>query len=167
MIEQKNLIKIGKTIKTHGIFGEILCSFSVDFSENFLEYLIIEDDGIFVPFFVENRRGKGNFDFFVKFCNINDDFQAKNLCHKEIFTDKKLDFEEDIENVSFDFFVGYKIIDEKSGEIGTITSIDDSTLNTLFEVGDKLIPASEEYITDINHKKKIIYTDLPEGLLEI
>ncbi|MDR2684867.1 MAG: ribosome maturation factor RimM [Prevotellaceae bacterium] len=167
MILQENLAKIGKTIKAHGISGEILCAFSVDFSENFLEYFIIEDDGIFVPFFVEKYRSKGNFDFFVKFCNINNESEAKILCQKEIFTDKKLDFTSGVDSFSIDFFVGYKIIDENFGEIGVIDYVDESTINTLFAVGEQLIPVSEEYIININYKKKIIHTVLPEGLLGI
>jgi 16S rRNA processing protein RimM len=167
MILESQLTKIGKTIKPHGISGEILCAFSVDFSDNFLEYFIVEDDGIFVPFFVENYRSKGSLDYFVKFCNITNEIQAKYLCGKEIFTDKKLDLESDVENFSIDFFIGYKIIDENFGEVGTINSVDEATINTLFAVGDYLIPVSEDYITDIDHQKKIIYTILPDGLLEI
>ncbi|MDR1543240.1 MAG: ribosome maturation factor RimM [Prevotellaceae bacterium] len=167
MILQQNLTKIGKTIKPHGISGEILCAFSVDFSENFLEYFILEEDGIFVPFFVEKYRSKGNFDFFVKLCNINNEFEAKMLCKKEIFTDKNIDFASEVENFSIDFFVGYTIVDEKFGEVGEIDDVDESTINTLFAVGGRLIPVCEEYIVNIDHKKKIIYTDLPDGLLEI
>ncbi len=57
-------------------------------------------------------------------------------------------------------------------EIGTITSVDDSTANVLFEVktplGDNiLIPAAEEFIQNMDTEKKIITVSLPEGLLDL
>ena len=54
--------------------------------------------------------------------------------------------------------------------VGTITAIDDSTINTLFEVKGEdgtelLIPASEELITDINPDTQTLTTVIPAGLL--
>jgi hypothetical protein len=34
-------------------------------------------------------------------------------------------------------------------------------------VGDRLIPAAEEWITDINHKERTISMSLPDGLLDL
>ncbi len=59
------------------------------------------------------------------------------------------------------------------GEIGTITDIDESTINTLFLLKRKendneiIIPASDDFITDIDSEKKILYVDLPSGLVDI
>ena len=65
--------------------------------------------------------------------------------------------------------MGFSIVDDKTGkQVGTIASIDDSTVNILFELEDgRLIPASEELITDIDKDKKTITIDLPEGILEL
>ena len=60
-----------------------------------------------------------------------------------------------------------KLFDENAGLIGTIDSVDDSTQNILFQVGKRLIPAAEDWITDINHKERNIHMSLPEGLLEL
>ena len=55
--------------------------------------------------------------------------------------------------------------------LGTISDVDDTTINVLFviekEDGDELLlPAHEEFILDIDHKKKRVKVDIPEGLLE-
>ena len=51
---------------------------------------------------------------------------------------------------------------------GTIATVDDSTMNTLFELEDgRLIPASEELIQAIDTKKHQIEIKLPEGILEL
>jgi 16S rRNA processing protein RimM len=44
-------------------------------------------------------------------------------------------------------------------------------MNTLFQVegpkGELLIPAQEDFIQDINHEKREILVELPEGLLDL
>jgi len=168
MIQQSELVKIGQTIKTHGISGEILCEFFVDFQEdNFPKYLILEDESIFVPFFIEEYRCKTDFGYFIKFCRITDEKLAKTLCKKEIFYNRQIDFDIDNQVLKANILVGYKIIDEIFGEIGKIDDIDESTINTLFVVGNCLIPAAKEFILKIDSKKKIIFTNLPQGLLEL
>ena len=50
-------------------------------------------------------------------------------------------------------------------------AVDQSTANALFvvetESGEVLIPVAEEYITGIDHDRKIISLKLPEGLLDL
>ena len=55
--------------------------------------------------------------------------------------------------------------------VGTITDIDDSTENWLFilqqENGKEvMIPAHEDFITEIRQEEKVIVVDLPIGLIE-
>ena len=73
--------------------------------------------------------------------------------------------------VELNYFIGFTLFDEKAGKSGCIIDIDQSTENELFIIqnGGKeiLIPITMDFITDINHKEKIIYTNLPEGLLEL
>ena len=165
---KSQLHKIGNTIKPHGIFGEILCEFSIDFQKDiFPKYLILEDDGIFTPFLIDEYRRKSTFGYFIKFYRISGEKIAKTLCGKEIFYDKQIDFDADNQDFKINILIGYKIIDEVLGKIGKIDSIDESTINTLFVVGKTLIPVAEEFISKIDNKKKIIYTKLPEGLLEL
>ena len=78
---------------------------------------------------------------------------------------------EDSDNLTWSYFKGFRAVDKKLGEIGEITDIDESTINTLFVVekqGEEiLIPVQEEFIAGIDHKKRTITFDLPEGLLSL
>ena len=65
------------------------------------------------------------------------------------------------------YFTGFTLYDETVGIIGTIDHVDESTQNILFQVGNRLIPAAEEWVTDINHKERTIHMALPEGLLDL
>jgi 16S rRNA processing protein RimM len=56
--------------------------------------------------------------------------------------------------------------------VGVVTAVDDSTVNTLFEVEsaegrEYLIPAQEAFITEIDHEERIIHMQLPQGLLSM
>ena len=72
-------------------------------------------------------------------------------------------------DISWASLVGFDLVDAETGKtIGKISSIDDATINILFELEDgKLIPASEELITDVDTKKQQIIINLPEGILEL
>ena len=65
--------------------------------------------------------------------------------------------------------MGFDIIDASTAKtVGRIAAVDDSTINILFELEDgKLIPASEELITDVDKHQKTITIDLPQGILEL
>ena len=65
------------------------------------------------------------------------------------------------------YFTGFELWDEAAGRIGTIDRVDDTTQNVLFQVGERYIPAAEDWIKDINHKARTIRMSLPEGLLDL
>ena len=77
--------------------------------------------------------------------------------------------EGDEEQLSWAAIVGFELIDANTGKAaGKIASVDDTTINILFELEDgKLIPASEELITNVDTKKQQIIVKLPEGILEL
>ena len=61
-------------------------------------------------------------------------------------------------------------MDENNKLIGKIDSVDSSTMNVLFVVLNKdeefLIPATQDFIIEIDSKIKQLHLNLPEGLLE-
>lgn len=148
--------------KTHGVGGEVACQIDVDFDWEQCRYFVFDMDGIFVPFFIETVRDKNAATKLVKFLDIDDEASARKLCNKTIYIDKTL--AADSEQLALDYFVGFAVIDQKLGNIGTIDAVDDSTANALFAIGDRLIPVCEEFIIDIDHAHKTLHTNLPEGL---
>ena len=121
-----------------------------------------------MPFFLEEYRFKSDANALVKFDGIDTLERAKELTGCEVYFPRELT-DEDSEHISWAEIVGYQLIDAETGSVaGTIASVDDSTLNTLFELEDgRLIPASEELITHIDTKKHQIEIKLPEGILEL
>jgi 16S rRNA processing protein RimM len=74
--------------------------------------------------------------------------------------------------LSWNFFVGFRMEDVRHGELGEVVEVDTATVNTLFVVEQEdgeelLVPAQEEFIVEINQEKKLITVELPEGLLNL
>lgn len=169
MIKEEEVYKIGKLGKTHGVKGEISFLFDDDvFDRVEADYLVLCVDGILVPFFLEEYRFKSDSTAIVKFEDIDTQERARELTGCDVYFPRDLADDDDGE-LSLSFLVGFDLVEAGSGKsIGRIASIDDSTINLLFELEDgTLIPASDDLITAIDQQARTITMHLPEGLLEL
>ena len=169
MIKEEDIYQIGKLGKTHGVKGEISFLFDDDvFDRVDADYLILKVDGIFVPFFIEEYRFRSDANAILKFEDIDTQERARELTGCEVYFPREL-ADSDDDSISWAAIVSFDIIDAATRQpVGRIASIDDSTLNILFELEDgKLIPASEELITDVDKDNRTSTIDLPQGILDI
>lgn len=178
MIEQKNITAIGKFQKTHALKGEL--NAILDMDPSFLSEgnaVIVELDGIFVPFYASGIRPKGSTSYLIKLDGIDSEDEARRFVNRTIYALKSelapfLEVEED-DIADEDELIGYEIVDYDSNKIiGEIEAIDSSTSNLLFivtsPIGDTIyIPAAEEFIIEINDEDKKISMRLPEGLIDL
>lgn len=170
MIKKEEVYKIGRLGKAHGVKGEVTFQFDDDvFDRIDADYLILDVDGILVPFFMEEYRFRSDTTAIVKFCDVDTQERARELTGCDVYFPLSLVPDEDDAPLTYTFLVGFSLIEAKSGKtIGTIAAIDDQTVNILFELEDgTLIPASDELITNIDKDKRKIMMTLPEGLLEL
>ena len=169
MIKREEVYKIGRLGKSHGVKGEVSFQFDDDiFDRVDADYLVLDIDGILVPFFLEEYRFRNDSVCIVKFCDIDTQHRAQELTGCDVFFPRALAEEAD-EQPSLASLVGFTIVKASDGKnIGNIAAIDDSTINILFELEDgTLIPASDELIEDIDTEQKQIRMNIPKGLLEI
>ena len=173
MIRQEDVFPIGRIGKPHGIKGEVLFHFDDDIFDRLdADYLVIEVDGILVPFFIEEYRFRSDTTAQVKFCGIDSQEQARELTHCNVFFERsKAEAGED--ELSWSQIIGFTIVDSHDGHhVGTIQAVDDSTINILFETvtpdgKEVLIPASDELIEAVDMHAHTITIALPEGLLSV
>jgi len=168
MIRYEEVYKIGRLGKSHGIKGEVSFQFDDDiFDRVDADYLVLEIDGILVPFFMEEYRFRSDSLALVKFCDIDTQERAAELTGCDVYFPRDLADEDDTPTLAS--LVGFDLIEASNNKkVGTIASIDDSTANILFELEDgRLIPATDDLITDINTKDRTIKMEIPEGLLEL
>lgn len=171
MIKKEEVYRIGQLAKPHGIKGEVAFHFTDDIFDRVGEcdYLICLMDGIFVPFFIEEYRFKSDTVALVKFEGVENAEQARRFTNIDVYYPTK--FAEDSDELSWSYFVGFRLKDKHLGDLGEVEAVDETTINTLFVVrrpnGDELlVPAQEAFITDMDHKLRVISVNLPEGMIE-
>ena len=172
MIKAEDVYRIGIINKPHGVHGELLFTFDDDiFDRVEADYIICMMDGILVPFFFESYRFRSDTTALIKLEGIDTEQQARRMTNVEVFFPK--DHAEELEDneLTWSYFVGFLINDVNKGDIGKVTDVDDSTINTLFVVDYKgteiLIPAQEDFIVDLDREKRVITMQIPEGLLDL
>ena len=80
MIKREDVYKIGRLGKAHGVKGEVSFQFDDDiFDTTDADYLILEIDGILVPFFMEEYRFRNDSLALVKFCDVDTQQRASEL----------------------------------------------------------------------------------------
>ena len=169
MIKESEVYRIGRLGKAHGIKGEVSFQFDDDvFDRVDADYLVLDIDGILVPFFMEEYRFRSDSVCLVKFCDVDTQQRASELTGCDVYFPRALANDDD-EKLSLASLVGFTIVSAPDGfPVGTIAAIDDQTSNILFELEDgTLIPANDDLIIDIDTTKRQITMSLPEGLLAL
>lgn len=178
MIRDEELTAVGKLQKTHALKGEM--NILLDIASEYLEEknpAILDVDGIFVPFYAESIRPKGNFSYLVKFEGISSEIEARKYVNKTLYALRARLKEFMLENYDeeltlYDDLLGWTIVDTELGPIGEVTDIDTNTENELFIVetpaGDTVyIPLTEDFIVEMNENERKILMQLPSGLIDL
>lgn len=173
MITEEEVFKIGQFAKPHGIKGEISLITQYDvFDESDDSYIVCKMDGILVPFFIESYRYKGSSTILVKLEGVDSESDARIFSGKDVFCAlDKIDKDALPDNILWENFIGYHVTDERYGNIGIVTGVDESTLNILLNINhngqDILLPAVDEFIIEADNKTHELRVNIPEGLLDL
>ena len=163
MITNEQVISIGRITRTHGKRGEIQCLMCNDYwDKSDATFLILNIDNIFVPFRVIDWRGKGCDSLIFLLDRINDEQTAQQLIGYQAYMLKSDIGQEDEIMLTWQSLIGYRVLDTDQGELGIITNVDETTINTLITLdSDRLIPLHEEFIIRIDPDIKQITICLP------
>lgn len=175
MIKDSEITEIGRLAKPHGINGEIVAvtEFDADMILS-LKCIILNIDGINVPFFINSARPKNHESVLITIDGITTDDKASALCNNTIYA-LSADLETDDNNDEDVFYakdlIGFCII-ENGCQIGEIIDIEDSTENALFIIkrsNDNItyIPIADEFIVEICIDSKTVIMDLPTGIMDL
>jgi len=178
MIKEEQLIEIGTILKLHGLKGEMNVAVRNAVFDDVKKcpYLVVQIDGIYVPFFIESYRWKGNTTMLLKFEDIDTLEKAGEFCGLLLYFDRRCFSAKEAKAYDAQVeedkgLIGYHVEDVTLGDLGEITDINDMTANILFIVdhdGEELmIPAAEDLIRNIDDETKVILMDLPAGLVNL
>ena len=165
-------VKIGTVVSKHGYKGDIKISVSSNNLDTFpdLKYLFIDLYGCFIPFKIDNVRSFSKNVLIVKLKEIRSEDEVNEVIHKNIYVDSA-EMESNIDSGFFyNDLINFEVITD-SKKIGRIENINSKLPQPVFEIiydsRKVLIPIHEDLIKKIDKKNRIIYLDIPNGLLEI
>jgi len=164
--------KIGKFVAAYGLKGELVLKHELGKKTSLkgLQTIFIEEEKeSFLPWFIESTKIKNEKEVFVKLEGVASREAATKLTQKEVwFTDadiKKFSAKSSPINL-----LGYTIVNNKQ-PVGEILEIIEQPHQLLCRVEIKgkeaLIPLHQNFLQGINHAKKHVNVELPEGLIEI
>jgi len=171
-MKKEDIIVVGRVAKPDGVKGFIRPDIDEEYEKSLgkAPFVFIFIDGLPVPFKIQECRPERNHVFKIdKIDSPEDVAKFINLplgLHVEhIMTKKK------ITASGLEKWVGYMIIHEDV-EIGVIREVEKYPGQIMAILDGKQkqlihIPMIEEWITKLDENKKLIYMDLPQGLLEI
>lgn len=173
MIKREEVFRIGRIGKPHGVDGELSFHFTDDvFDRTGADCLVLDIDGILVPFFIEDYRFKSEETALVTLEGIDSQDKAQELTGHDVYFLRSLANADD-EQPSWAQLVGFTLSDSLTGEsLGRITAVDDSTMNILFEVETLkgrhiLVPASDDLLGNIDNEGRRLEYHVPDGLMDM
>jgi 16S rRNA processing protein RimM len=173
MLELKDFMPVGVLTRTHGIGGEIILWSQALETEAIheMEWVFVEIDGLPVPFFVFHIRDFQEDKMILQFETVTTEAQARELKGCKLFVPARKRAGKRPRDTSFAPLKGYKVWDEKQGELGIADELMEIAGNPLLKIisGNKelLIPAHPDIILEINDAKKLIRIHAPEGLTDL
>lgn len=178
MIRKTEIRPVGTFNKPHGINGEINAVIPSDIDIDRLKCVVVELDGIFVPFFIEQWRPRSSESVLLKLEGIDNENQAKELTNKELYLLvedlREMGLENDEESNGFYMsdIIGYTVHDTDGTVAGEITGYDDQTENVLISVRTPrgktvYLPLADNLIEDFDSGHRSITLDIPAGLIDL
>lgn len=173
MIEPASVTEIGNFGKTHGVDGEInlVLDPGMDVDPEALRCIIVDIDGILVPFFFSSVRRRGAQGYIVKIDGYDKQEDVAFMQGKDVMALKdELPWDEDDDEEGFyaNDIIGFKALDTDGRLLGEVTDVDDSTANVLFVITKPdgttfYVPVAEDFIDEIDADNKSITFSLPQG----
>jgi len=163
---------IGYISKTRGLKGELQLFFEFDdYTALDLAIVFVEINKKLVPYFVDEVKFHNNHTAYINFEDIDHIDKAQPLIRKQVYLSKDKMPVRDPEDFRYTDLIGYLAIDEKFGELGEITHVQEMPQQFIATVQineqEALFPLNEDLIKGIDREEKLIVIDLPEGLIDM
>jgi 16S rRNA processing protein RimM len=166
---QDNLICLGKIVKTFGYKGQVLVNFTNKITHEIKnsEFVFVEIQHEQIPFFIVEFHEHSAKSSVLQLEDVNDSDEASQLTGCNIYFE--ISETELTENPSKSV-IGFEVIDEVFGPIGTIKDIlelpQQQILQIFFKEKEILLPYIKEFVIKTDFKNRILKIHAPEGLIE-
>ncbi|MEZ5000777.1 MAG: ribosome maturation factor RimM [Bacteroidales bacterium] len=171
-MESKNLILLGKIVRTHGYDGTLVISPARELSEDIekMESVFVEADGLPVPFFI-SWSSLSPASLLLRFDGYESKEKVSEFVGCRIFIESRGQGKDIFTTLSHSL-VGYSVQTPSGESIGTIMAVYEYPMQVMLEVADTggkeiLVPLHEDLVVSTSSSKRVIVMDLPEGITGI
>ncbi len=178
MLHKDKFEYIGTVGRAHGITGEVGLKLTVDIAplreDGERLFLMLEHDGLLVPYAVESHRAKAGDIDLIRFAGIETKEQAEALTGLSVWLDADYIGENELSEDPHEWerYRGYTLVDADTEDpIGEIVDVDTSTLNSFISVRrasdeeELILPIAEELFADTDDDARVLRLYIPLGLL--
>lgn len=164
---------LGKIVRKYSFKGELLAKLDTDEPELYteMESVFVDFGRNLVPFFIDRSQLHKSTLLRVKFEDIDTEEDAEDLIGAGLYLPLDLLPQLDGDKFYYHEIIGFTAVDKDFGAIGTITGINDSTAQAIFEIDREgtqvLIPMIDDFIKKIDRDKKEIHLEVPDGLIDL
>src|SRR3569833_578761 len=153
--------RIGSTIKTKGLKGELHAYMDFDGIENIkFKSIFLEIGGKLVPYFISSIKYLQKNAAYLVLEDVDTIEKAALLAKKDIYLPNKLKPKKKKEEFTLFELVGFTAIDDNEGELGEITDVQEYPQQILATVNyqncEVLFPLNAEVIKGIDAVKEIL-----------
>jgi 16S rRNA processing protein RimM len=168
---QDNLKEIGHFSRLHGYSGKLVISF-INENPSILTKKItiwINVFGLITPFKIQEIQQLNKNKLVLTLLNVNKN-KAEELKNKSVFINPK---DVDLTEEKFDKnnITGYDLFSNEEENLGKVSAVIKIKNNNLIQIyvneTEVLLPFSEKTILVLDHSKKQIKLDIPDGLIEL
>ncbi len=172
-MRKEDCFYLGRIVRKHSFKGEVVLKLDTDEPELYqeMESVFVNIGNNMIPFFIKDSLlQKGN-QLRVNFETIQSEADADALLKAGVYlplsmlpklTGKKFYFHE---------IIGFAAEDVAYGAIGTVTGVNDSSAQPLFEIEEEgmqiLVPMIDDFIVKIDREQQKILLKTPAGLLDM
>ncbi len=165
--------QLGHITKTHGLNGEVVFFLDVDHPTDYedLDTVLIEVRGELTPYFIESlsiNRDRA----IVALEDVDTLDEGKRLVNCPVWLPlENLEKITDPDRFYYHEIIGYQIIDELEGPLGTVASVMAMPTQDLIAMDyrgqEMLIPINSAIVKTVDRVAKTLAVHLPDGLLAV
>lgn len=172
-MKKENCFYVGTIVSKFSFKGEVLVKLDSDDPQLYqnMESVFVQMGKDLIPFFVQRASLQKSNLLRIKFEDVDNEQDAESILKAQLYL--PLDLLPKLSGNKFYYHevIGFEVQDVNLGFVGTITGVDDTTSQAIFEIENNgkqvLIPINDTFLVKVDRAKKQVVVNTPDGLISL